>query len=143
MSSIPHWRNTPQYVLPQVRMMTVESLQILILFFMIIIGKIALFEPRSSLGESARFVYQIRLPNFHFFELCNSHFFLQIKVVRLASNLQFGGPDTYGCMFSRNRVAQLYPEATGFTFRRLLRFEELRWRYSNPPPRRTILCNMS
>jgi hypothetical protein len=34
----------------------------------------------------------------------------------------------------RNRVAQLYPQGTGFPFRRLLPLAGLRWRCSTPPP---------
>jgi hypothetical protein len=34
----------------------------------------------------------------------------------------------------RNRTAQLYPQGTGFPFRRLLRLAGLRWKYSNLPP---------
>jgi hypothetical protein len=50
--------------------------------------------------------------------------------------LRFQTPPTGGqvpvFVSPRDRVAQLYP--TGFPFRHFLRFAELRWRYSNPPP---------
>jgi hypothetical protein len=36
----------------------------------------------------------------------------------------------------RNRVAQLYPQGTGFYFRRLLRLASVGWMYSIPPSRR-------
>jgi hypothetical protein len=39
----------------------------------------------------------------------------------------------------RNKVAQLYPPGTGFSFRRLPRLAGLQWRYSNPPPSGVLL----
>jgi hypothetical protein len=38
----------------------------------------------------------------------------------------------------RNRLAQLYPQALGFPFCRLVRFTGLLWRYSTPPPHRLL-----
>jgi hypothetical protein len=42
----------------------------------------------------------------------------------------------------RNTVAQLYTQALGSPFRRLLRLAGLRWRYSNPPPRGVELLSI-
>jgi hypothetical protein len=43
-------------------------------------------------------------------------------------SLQLQVPVFISC---RNRGPQLYPQGTGFPFRRLLRLARLRWRYSN------------
>jgi hypothetical protein len=43
----------------------------------------------------------------------------------------------------RNRVSRLYLPGTGFPFRRLLRLAGIRWRYSNPPPRRVVELSKS
>jgi hypothetical protein len=45
------------------------------------------------------------------------------------------GPRIYK---SQGQGVPVIPPGTGFPFHRLLRLAELRWRYSNPPPRRVL-----
>jgi hypothetical protein len=85
----------------------------------IIIGKTALFEAQPSLEESARLHAVFTSLDYE------TIFFLQSKVVSLASNPQPGGPGL--CVYApSDRVAQLYPEGTGFPLRLLLRLVGLR-----------------
>jgi hypothetical protein len=63
-----------------------------IIIITIIIGKAALFQPMSSLEDSARFLYCWRIrPSRFQFGFRNDNF-LQSKVVNLTSNSQPGGP---------------------------------------------------
>jgi hypothetical protein len=62
----------------------------------IMIGKTALFEPWPFSEDPVRFVHSqlcvVNRPScFHFVGCCNDNFFLQNKVVSLASNPQPGG----------------------------------------------------
>jgi hypothetical protein len=64
-------------------------------------------------------------------------FFLQSKVISLASNSQSGGQGP--CIYVPQWQVRLdKPSDTGFPFRRLLRPTELRWMYSNQPPHEDI-----
>jgi hypothetical protein len=61
---------------------------ITLLEVIVINGKTALFEAEPYIAFLRRF-YQI-LPSFHFFGFCINNFFLQSKVVSLASIPQLG-----------------------------------------------------
>jgi hypothetical protein len=66
-----------------------------------------------------------------------SFFFYRVRlsVLRPTPKPRWPGPLF---MFPRNKVTQLNPQAPGA----LLRLSELRWRYSNPPPRRSLWTNI-
>jgi hypothetical protein len=100
-----------------------------------IIGKTALTEPLPSLEDFSRFVW-VNPSGFHFFGFRNNNF-LRSKVVSLASNPQPGGSGP--CIYVPQRQGdKVVPPGSGFPFRCLLRLAGLRWRYSSPPPHRTI-----
>jgi hypothetical protein len=61
--------------------------------------------------------------------------FSQIKVVRLASNLQPGEPSPY-IYVPQWQGGPVIPPGTGFLFHHLLQLAGLQWRYSNPPSHR-------
>jgi hypothetical protein len=63
-------------------------------------------------------------------------FFLQSKVVSLASNPQPEWPRLF-IRIPQWQGSPIIPPGTGFPFRCLIRLTGLRWRYSNPPPHGT------